>query len=102
MRNRIIVAAALFAVCVPAMAQAPDPGQDPNQAANQAPSPQATPDARDRIFYPDDRLGSVGFRGIDEGGAKLNSGAQSFRAASILPRAEGELGDLYSGIPQLL
>lgn len=57
MGNRFIVAA-LFALCVPAIAQAPDPGQDTNQAANQAPSPQSTPqsssDARDRIFYPGD------------------------------------------------
>jgi membrane-associated phospholipid phosphatase len=46
MDNRLILAAALLAACVPAMAQTPDPGQ--------APSPQSTSDARDRVYYPGD------------------------------------------------
>lgn len=58
LRSRLIVAAFVFAACVPAFAQVPDPGQDPNQApvpqSTQTPSPHSSSDARDRIFYPGD------------------------------------------------
>ncbi len=45
------------------------------------------------------RLGPIRFRGINESGAKFNSGPQGFRASSILPRTECELGNLHSGVP---
>src|SRR5258706_967806 len=62
MPTRWMLPAAVFAACVPAIAQAPDPIQDPNQAAsqtpnqapNQAAATQSSSDARDRIFYPGD------------------------------------------------